>query len=478
MLPSSSSRIAVGKSKAPEVEPHFEPHASNHGSDHEANLVGFESTDLEQNSPWLHGTFHLLTGNIGIGVLALPKMLQVLGWTAGVLWFVFISLLFLLGMYCIAYCCNSRIDGARLQTYVDVLRDSFGRGRTSKYLGVIICCLQLGVLVAFLLSISANALAIFNQYKSPGSESPRQLVFTSVAAAIQVVLCFFPNLERFVWVSIFGALATVGYVVIALYLCATIDTSDFNKVDDARPIASNGFESFAEIVNAGSFVVFAYGVVSLTPNVLYTLRANELKDPSEAPGRYTSMQAIRPFAIINIAVLAAVMIAGKIAFGPLLVADADVLVTISRFASTDTEKTLITIAQVFIIMHVIVGYSIFAFSLFEIINNAYTESKGVRPSWRKDKIIRISLIGISWFIACALPFFGDILGVVAAFFSIPVSYAIPPFMMYVRYKSGMGKCARVAFWTLQSFFAMLIIVSAISAFAMIINDVSTFKAFS
>jgi hypothetical protein len=190
------------------------------------------------------------------------------------------------------------------------------------------------------------------------------------------------------------------------------------------------------------------------------------------------MQAIWPFTIINIAVLAAIMIAGKVAFGPLLEADADVLVTISKYAGTDEEKILITIAQVFIILHVIAGYSIFAFSLFEILSNAYTSKMGRRPSWVGDKATRISIVLVSALAACAVPFFGDILGIIAAFFSIPVSYAIPPLMMFVRYRASFSKCTMAAFWLLEAFFVLLVIASAISALVITSNDVKTFHMFS
>jgi amino acid permease len=490
-------------------------------------------------APWWHGTFHLLAANIGIGILALPQMLQTLGWGAGLVWFSFISALFYVCSRAIILCCNSAADGSRLQTYVAVLADSFSR-RAAHLLQWGVIALQLGTMVAFLLTVSDNLAAMYTNLAPAGSPKQRQVVWTTVAAIPQLALCLVPSLDRFIIVSVLGALMTLSYLGIAVYLCADMYGTLPAAIEQP---GESEFQRFVRYVKVSAFIVFAYGVVSLTPNVVFTLRAfpepsrvelecdrsgastsDELEHHHQQekveqqqheqqrtkqeqqrqpegevqatmssssfkprPGRRAGLTALTPFAVINISLYLAVMVIGKVTFGSHLTDD--LLVTISQHTVTPAHDALITTAQGAIIVHVMVAYQLFAFSLLDILAQIGAECRrGRSQSLLATLAVRWSVVIFTWLIAAAFPFFGDILGVIAALCSLPVSYILPLVMLYVRHRkaASSGQLGVTApsvaltalFYTLMALLAALMVATIIASAAALVHDASTFEPFS
>ena len=478
-----------------------------------------------QRAPWWHGTFHLLAANIGIGILALPQMLQTLGWGGGLAWFAFISALFVACSRAIILCCNSAADGSRLQTYVAVLTDTFGR-RAARVLQWGVVALQLGTMVAFLLTVSDNLAAMYDNLAPAGSPKQRQLVWTTVAAVPQLALVLVPSLERFVFISVLGALMTLTYLGIAMYLCADMYGALPAPVE--LPEVS-GFQQFVSYVNVSAFIVFAYGVVSLTPNVVFTLRSfpepsrvesesdgasSQLEQQKEEeeeqqqqqerqpegdvralksissfkprPGRRGGLAAMKPFAVINVSLYLAVMVVGKVTFGAHLTSD--LLVTISQHTTTATQDALITAAQCAIIVHVMVAYQLFGFALLDILVQMGEVRRGGRAQSRLAFVaMRWGVVVFTWLVASALPFFGDILGVIAALCSLPVSYILPLTMLYERRRKaaaggqlgarGPRGAESALYYALMALLAALMVATITASVAALVRDASTFKPF-
>lgn len=136
-----------------------------------------------------------------------------------------------------------------------------------------------------------------------------------------------------------------------------------------------------------------------------------------------------------------------------------------------------------------VAYQLFGFALLDILVQMGEVRRGGRAQSRLGFVaMRWGVVLFTWLVASALPFFGDILGGIAALCSLPVSYILPLTMVYVRRRNaaargqlgarGPSGAESALYCALLALLAALMVATITASVAALVRDASTFKPFS
>eukprot|EP00121_Abeoforma_whisleri_P006879 Awhi_evm1s6266 len=321
----------------------------------------------------------------------------------------------------------------RRNSYKQMGKDILGSS-WNNYL--ILPCLYLGVFfttIAYLVTAGENISAIYSSYSDP-SNSPhiRQLVWTSIIALIQMVLALFSNLDDLKGMSFFGIFASLIYASIATILSILLSGNEAIEAKKAIQQPPSTIDTIFNVFMGLTTIAFAFGFQSLQPNIMGTL--------SNRPGTISPRNSMNKglnvsYAFVFIVYYAA-SITGYYTFGNLI--DGDILIVISKNIQNDGQKYAITIAQVFVILHVVIAYQLFAHIAYAVLEN-----KVIKIYGSCSKLVSISMrwafILCTWFIAILLGgFFGQIMALAGAISNVPITFVVPC-IMYLSHAKATGK---------------------------------------
>lgn len=214
-----------------------------------------------------------------------------------------------------------------------------------------------------------------------------------VFGVVQLALSQVPDFHSLWWVSLLGALMSVGYCTIATG--ASIAAS----VSNPRPPYHRADQSTADfafgVMNSMGSLAFTFGGQVVLPEIQATLA----KPPHTAS---SMMKGIAMAYVIVIAAYFSVSTSGYAAFGATV--QPDVLLSVSR------PTWLIAVANMMVVVHVAAGFQVFAMPLFDR-GEAAVRERMARPPRRVvlRLVLRSAYVVLVTLIACMLPFFGDLM---------------------------------------------------------------------
>lgn len=239
---------------------------------------------------------------------------------------------------------------------------------------------------------------------------------------IQLFLSQVPDFHGLWWVSLFGALMSVGYCSVATGASIAAAVSNPEPIIYVRPNATR-MDTAMGVLNSVGSIAFTFGGQVVLPEIQATLA----RPPPTPP---TMMRGVGMAYGIVISAYFAVAISGYAAFGATV--QPDVLLSIRK------PTALIDAANLMVVLHVAAGYQVFGMPLFDSIESGL-RSKLSRPPrpWIMRLIVRSIYVVCITFIACLLPFFGDLMGLIASIGLMPITFIIPS-LLWISAKKPRG----------------------------------------
>lgn len=238
-------------------------------------------------------------------------------------------------------------------------------------------------------------------------------VWIILFGVMQLALAQLPNFHSLWWVSLLGAVCSIGYCSIAAGASASY-AADNPSPPPFRVNESSADKAFG-VLNALGGIAFTFGGQAVLPEIQATLASPPRTPPTMMAGVATSY-------VVVIATYFSVAVAGYTAFGGLV--EPDVLLSVSK------PLALIDAANIMVVLHVAAGYQIFAMPIFEAMEGSVHKHLGHRAP--RPLILRLLLRSIfvvaTVFVGCMIPFFGDLMGLIASIGLMPVTFILPPLL--------------------------------------------------
>jgi hypothetical protein len=230
-------------------------------------------------------------------------------------------------------------------------------------------------------------------------------VWIILFGTIQLALAQLPNFHSLWWVSLLGAVCSIGYCSIAAGASASYAANNPSpprfRVDESSADKAFG------VLNALGGIAFTFGGQAVLPEIQATLASPPPTPPTMMAGVATSY-------VVVIATYFSVAVAGYAAFGGLV--EPDVLLSVSD------PLALIDAANIMVVLHVAAGYQIFAMPIFEAMEGSVHKHLGHRSP--RPLILRLLLRSI-FVVATVL---GDLMGLIASIGLMPVTFILPPLL--------------------------------------------------
>lgn len=228
----------------------------------------------------------------------------------------------------------------------------------------------------------------------------------------QLFLSQVPDFHSLWWVSLLGAGMSVGYCAISFGAAANFASK--NPAPSFTRVGESTADHVFGILNSLGSIAFTFGGQAVLPEIQATL--------ARPPKTHSSM--MKGIAVAYVVVIAAyfsVAIAGYAAFGAEV--RPDVLLSISH------PRALVDAANMMVVLHVAAGYQIFAMPMFAALEEAVRSR--IKPPPRPlvlRLIIRSIYVVLITLVACMLPFFGDLMGLIASIGLMPITFILPPLL--------------------------------------------------
>jgi len=143
--------------------------------------------------------------------------------------------------------------------------------------------------------------------------------------------------------------------------------------------------------------------------------------------------------------------------------------------SLEKPNWLVAMANMFVVIHVIGSYQIYAMPVFDMMETCLVKQYKFKPSTKLRFTTRTLYVGITMFIGMTFPFFGGLLGFFGGFALAPTTYFLPCIMWLVIKKP---KRFSFSWWINWSFIVvgvLLMILAPIGGLRNIILSASNYK---
>ncbi|KAK8310355.1 hypothetical protein V6Z12_D02G181800 [Gossypium hirsutum] len=413
-----------------------------------------------RNAKWWYSAFHNVTAMVGAGVLSLPYAMSQLGWGPGV---TIMLLSWVVTLYTIWQMVemHEMIPGKRFDRYHELGQYAFG-----EKLGLwIIIPQQLTVDVSFdivYMVTGGQSLKKFHDLVCPNCKEIRQTYFIMIFGSVHFVLSHLPNFNSISGVSLAAAVMSLSYSTIAW--AASIGKGVQPNVDYSYKSTSNPGKVFDFLAGLGE-IAFAYAGHNVVLEIQATMPSTPEK-PSKGP---MWKGVIVAYLIVAICYLPVAFI-GYWAFGNSV--NDNILLTL------ENPTGLIATANIFVVIHVIGSYQIFAMPVFDMMESYMVKELRFRPCLRLRLISRTLYVAFTMVIAICFPFFGGLLSFFGGFAFAPTSYYLPCIIWLIICKPKRFSLTWFINWICIVLGVLLMVLSPIGGLRSIIVSAKDYEFFS
>ncbi|XP_041999636.1 lysine histidine transporter 1-like [Salvia splendens] len=403
-----------------------------------------------RTAKWWFSAFHNVTAIVGAGVLALPYAMAQLGWGPGVTVLVVSWIVTLYSLWQMVEM-HEMVPGRRFDRYHELGQYAFGQK-----LGVwIVVPAQLTVLVGLntvYLITGGQSLAKFHDLVCTDCHRISTTYFILIFASVHFVLSQLPSLNSISGVSLAAAVMSISYSTVAW--AASVDKG-------VQPAVEYGYKSNTtsgtvfNFFNAMGTIAFAYG----GHNVIMEIQATMPSTPHRPSKKPMWKGAVVAYVIVALCYFPVATI-GYWKFGNAV--DENILITLHR------PRWLIAMANMFVVVHLIGGYQIYAMPVFDMIEAALVKKRKFKPSWYLRFFSRNLYVALTTFLAVTFPFFNALLGFFGGFGFAPTTYFLPCVMWLVVHKPKVFSMSWFANWFCITLGVALMVVGPIGGLREII----------
>ncbi|XP_022740400.1 lysine histidine transporter 1-like [Durio zibethinus] len=370
-----------------------------------------------RNAKWWYAAFHNVTAMVGAGVLSLPSAMAHLGWGPGV---VILILSWVITLYTLWQMVemHEMVPGKRFDRYHELGQHAFGE-KLGLYIVVpqqLIC--EVGVDIVYMVTGGKSLQKIHNLVRNKPYKDIKTSYFIMMFASVHFVLAHLPNFNSISAVSLAAAIMSLTYSTIAW-------TASVHK--GVQPDVQHGYKaSTASGTVFGFFtalgdVAFAYAGHNVVLEIQATVRSTPEK-PSKGPMWRGVLIAyfVVAFCYFPVALI------GYYIFGNNV--EDNILISLEK------PTWLIVAANVFVVIHVIGSYQLYAMPVFDMIETVMVKKLRFRPTRKLRFIVRNFYVAATMFVAITFPFFGGLLGFFGGFAFAPTTYFLPCIIWLALYK--------------------------------------------
>ncbi|PRW51175.1 Lysine histidine transporter 1 [Chlorella sorokiniana] len=383
-----------------------------------------ETAEHKPRASWHHAAFHTVTAVVGAGVLGLPHAFSFLGWPAGLL---------LLSLLCAASLYTSYLlaalhelpNGTRLNTYKEMGEALLGPRRGKLLIATVQYTLCVGLCITYSVTAGQSLKGVASEECSGVDCQQGISAWIVLFGGLQLLLSQAPDFHSLWWISLLGALMSCGYCSIAIVM-SSLHAAKHGPATQWRHEGISQADRVFSVFNALGSVAFTFGGQAVLPEIQATL-ARPSREQSTAP---TMMKGIWISYVVVIIAYYGTAICGYAAFGATV--SSDVLLNIKEPAG------VMAAANLFVVLHVAAAWQVFAMPIFDAAETGIRRRLASPPRPLTLRLLfRSAYVAAVTFVACLLPFFGELMGLISSIGLMPVTFILPP-VMWLRARSPGG----------------------------------------
>ncbi|XP_039061201.1 lysine histidine transporter 1-like [Hibiscus syriacus] len=343
---------------------------------------------------------------VGAGVLSLPYALSQLGWGPGVPVLVLSWIITLYTLWQMVEM-HEMVPGKRFDRYHKLGQYAFG-----EKLGLYIVVpqqllVEVSVCIVYMVT-GGQSLKKFHDTVCSTCKQIKLTYFIMIFASVHFMLSHLPNFNSISGVSLAAAVMSLSYSTIAWG--ASVDKGVQPGVDygyKAKTAAGTVFNFFSGLGE----VAFAYAGHNVVLEIQATIPSTPEK-PSKGP---MWKGVVIAYIVVSLCYFPVTLI-GYWMFGNAI--EDNILITLEKPA------WLIAMANMFVVIHVIGSYQIYAMPVFDMIETVLVKKLNFSPSTTLRFVVRNFFVAFTMFIAITFPFFDGLLSFFGGFAFAPTSYYI------------------------------------------------------
>ncbi|KNA08927.1 hypothetical protein SOVF_158270 [Spinacia oleracea] len=413
-----------------------------------------------RKAKWWYAAIHNVTSMVGAGILGLPFAMSQLGWGPGVTILVLSWIVTLYTLWQMIEM-HEMVPGKRFDRYHELGQAAFGDKLGLWLVVPQQLMVQVGCDIVYMVT-GGSSLQKFYQIVSPEGKNIKLTYFIMIYASVQFFLSNLPNFNSITGVSFAAAVMSLSYSAIAWIASA------IRGVQPDTSYASRYHTSPSQIfgfLSGLGTVAFAFSGHNVVLEIQATIPSTE-EVPSKKPMWKGSLLAYIVVALCYFPVA----FVGYLVFGNRV--DDNVMLSLER------PPWLIAAANIFVVIHVIGSYQVFAMPVFDMIETFLVVKMKCKPTTRLRLMARSTYVAITMFVGIAFPFFGSLLSVLGGIAFAPTSYYLPCIIWLILCKPKKYSLSWFCNWFCIVFGASLTILAPIGAIRDIIVQSSTYKFFS
>ncbi|XP_051120585.1 lysine histidine transporter 1-like isoform X2 [Andrographis paniculata] len=397
---------------------------------------------------------------VGAGVLNLPYAMSELGWGPGVTimlvsWVITVYTLWQMVEM------HEMVPGKRFDRYHELGQHAFG-----EKLGLYIIVpqqlvVEISLNIVYMVT-GGQSLQKAHQLICPNCHDIRLTYFIMIFASCHFVLAHLPNFNAISGVSLAAAVMSLSYSTIAW--AATLNKGIQPGIDYGYKASTKPGAVFGFLSGLGE-MAFAYA----GHNVVLEIQATIPSTP-EKPSKGPMWKGVVVAYIVIALCYFPVAFIGYWMFGN------DVAENI--LISLNKPVWLIATANLFVVVHVIGSYQLYAMPVFDMAETFLVKSLRFKPSWYLRFITRNVYVAFTMIVAICFPFFGGLLGFFGGFAFAPTTYYIPCIMWLILYKPKKFGLSWWCNWICIVIGMLIMIIAPIGGLRTIIVQAKTYKFFS
>ncbi|KAK2969801.1 hypothetical protein RJ640_028081 [Escallonia rubra] len=367
-----------------------------------------------RNAKWWYSAFHNVTAMVGAGVLGLPYAMSELGWGPGVTVMVISWIVTLYTLWQMVEM-HEMVPGKRFDRYHELGQHAFG-----EKLGLYIVVpqqliVEVGVDIVYMVT-GGKSLQKFHQLvrKDP-KENIKLSFFIMIFASAHFVLSHLPNFNSIAGVSLAAAVMSLSYSTIAWGAC--IDKG-------VQPNVQYGYKATTRAGTVFNFfsalgeVAFAYAGHNVVLEIQATIPSTPEK-PSKGP---MWRGVIVAYIVVALCYFPVSMI-GYWMYGNQV--EDNILISLEK------PVWLIAMANMFVVVHVIGSYQIYAMPVFDMMETVLVKKLNFKPTRTLRFVTRNLYVAFTMFVGITFPFFSGLLGFFGGFAFAPTTYFVRCFSLFV-----------------------------------------------
>ncbi|KAF1883745.1 hypothetical protein Lal_00012662 [Lupinus albus] len=401
-----------------------------------------------RNAKWWYATFHNITAMVGAGVLSLPGpgvVVLVLSWV--------ITLYTMWQMVEM----HEMVPGKRFDRYHELGQHAFGE-KLGLWIVVpqqLVC--EVGVDIVYMVTGGKSLQKVHNLLCN-NCKPLKTSYFIMIFASVHFVLAHLPNFNAISGISLAAGVMSLSYSTIAWSASVHKGVQENVQYEYKTTTTSGTVFNFLSAIGD---VAFSYAGHNVVLEIQATIPSSPQK-PSKGP---MLRGVIIAYLIVAMCYFPVALI-GYWMFGN-TVSD-NILVSLNK------PTWLIVTANLFVVIHVIGSYQLFAMPVYDMIETVMVKKLHFKPTRMLRFIVRNVYVAFTMFVAITFPFFGSLLGFFGGFAFAPTTFFLPCIMWLAIYKPKKFSISWITNWICIILGLMLMILSPISGLRSIILNAKTF----